>query len=284
MWASPTARCGRCCTSGSAWWTSAARTTRAIARVNRHFAESLLPLLRADDLIWVHDYHLIPLAAELRALGVRNRIGFFLHTPFVPPAMFHALPRAAELLQAMCAFDVVGLPYRRPIARVPRLCAEILRRSPASATARFTHGGRHVVRSSIRSASTPTRFADTAARADTRRRDRAAARKPGRRTLAIGVDRLDYSKGLRQNGSRRSAASWRSIPQHRRQVSFLQIAAPSREESRAIRVCGASSIASSGEINGALRRARLGADPLHDHRTIAAAPLAGFYRSSRIGW
>ena len=62
--------------------------------VNRQFAASLKPLLQPDDLIWVHDYHLIPLAMELRALGVNNRIGFFLHTPFVPPAVFQALPRS----------------------------------------------------------------------------------------------------------------------------------------------------------------------------------------------
>ena len=72
----------------------------------------LLPLLRPDDLIWVHDYHLIPLAAELRALGVTNRIGFFLHTPFVPPTIFHALPRSTEVLTSLCAYDVVGFHTR----------------------------------------------------------------------------------------------------------------------------------------------------------------------------
>jgi len=80
--------------------------------VNRKFAEAVAGLLRPDDLVWVHDYHLFPLAEELRRLGVRNRLGFFLHTPFVPPALLHALPRAAEVLQAMCAFDVVG--FTRP--------------------------------------------------------------------------------------------------------------------------------------------------------------------------
>jgi len=81
--------------------------------VNRQFAAALKPLLQPDDLIWVHDYHLIPLALELRALGVGNRIGFFLHTPFVPHSVFSALPRAAELLAAMCAYDVVGFHTRR---------------------------------------------------------------------------------------------------------------------------------------------------------------------------
>jgi len=80
--------------------------------VNRRLAKALARLLREDDLIWVHDYHLFLLAEELRNLGVRNRIGFFLHTPFVPPALLHALPRATELLRAMCAFDVVGFHTR----------------------------------------------------------------------------------------------------------------------------------------------------------------------------
>ena len=74
--------------------------------------QALKPLLRPDDLIWVHDYHLFPLAEALRALGVGNRIGFFLHTPFVPPALLHALPRADELLRGLCVYDVVGFHTR----------------------------------------------------------------------------------------------------------------------------------------------------------------------------
>ena len=80
--------------------------------VNRQFAAALHPLLKPDDLIWIHDYHLIPLAAELRALGVTSRIGFFLHTPFVPPSIFNALPRSAELLANLCAYDLVGFHTR----------------------------------------------------------------------------------------------------------------------------------------------------------------------------
>ncbi len=89
--------------------------------VNRQFAASLLPLLRPDDVIWVHDYHMIPLAADLRALGVTNQIGFFIHTPFVPPSIFNALPRSAELLNALCAYDVVGFHTRTVSHGLPRL-------------------------------------------------------------------------------------------------------------------------------------------------------------------
>src|SRR5205085_402433 len=78
-------------------------------RVNRQFAAALRPLLRDDDVIWVHDYHLIPLAQELRALGVANRIGFFLHIPLPPPLILAALPAHDWLLRSLFAYDLVGL-------------------------------------------------------------------------------------------------------------------------------------------------------------------------------
>src|SRR3712207_3997756 len=73
-------------------------------RVNRAFAASLAPLLRPDDVIWVHDYHFIPLAAELRRLGFKNRIGFFLHIPWPPSDVASALPAYQQLLQGFGAY------------------------------------------------------------------------------------------------------------------------------------------------------------------------------------
>ncbi|MBN9055705.1 MAG: trehalose-6-phosphate synthase, partial [Rhizobiales bacterium] len=77
-------------------------------RVNRFFASRLLPMLQEDDLIWVHDYHLIPLADELRRQGVKNRIGFFLHIPWPAPDVFLAMPVHEELLKTLTAYDVIG--------------------------------------------------------------------------------------------------------------------------------------------------------------------------------
>ena len=77
-------------------------------RVNELFAKSLAPLVGADDLIWVHDYHLLCLADALRLQGLGNRIGLFLHTPFPAPGVFMTIPSHAELIQAMCAYDLVG--------------------------------------------------------------------------------------------------------------------------------------------------------------------------------
>lgn len=77
-------------------------------RVNAAVAQKLLPLLADDDMIWVHDYHLLPFASELRKNGVKNRIGFFLHIPFPTPEIFNALPPHAELLEQLCDYDLLG--------------------------------------------------------------------------------------------------------------------------------------------------------------------------------
>src|SRR5271168_1548630 len=77
-------------------------------RVNRLFADNLRPLLREDDVIWVHDYHLMPLGRELRARGHRNSIGFFLHIPCAPPDILQALPDHQEILGSMADYDLVG--------------------------------------------------------------------------------------------------------------------------------------------------------------------------------
>ena len=111
--------------------------------VNRAFATALAPLLQPDDMIWVHDYQLLAVGYELRACGVQQRIGFFLHTPFVPPPLFCALPRAAELLEALCACDVIGFhthDYRDAFLQ----CVRVLLGVETDSEATFTFGGRTV--------------------------------------------------------------------------------------------------------------------------------------------
>jgi trehalose 6-phosphate synthase len=77
-------------------------------RVNDLFAAALAPLVRPDDLIWVYDYHLLCLADAMRARGLGNRIGLFLHTPFPAPGVFMTIPSHAALIQSMCAYDLLG--------------------------------------------------------------------------------------------------------------------------------------------------------------------------------
>jgi len=77
-------------------------------RVNSLLADKLLPLVQQDDVLWIHDYHLLPFASELRKRGVNNRIGFFLHIPFPTPEIFNALPPSDELLEQLCDYDLLG--------------------------------------------------------------------------------------------------------------------------------------------------------------------------------
>ena len=85
-------------------------------QVNKLYARALMPMLEETDLVWIHDYHLIPLGRELRALGWTGKLGFFLHVPFPPAEVFEVLPWARQLLESMLAYDLVGLqtnPYVR---------------------------------------------------------------------------------------------------------------------------------------------------------------------------
>src|ERR1700710_576712 len=247
--------------------------------VNQQFASALVPLLRPDDLIWVHDYHLFPLAAELRALGVTNRIGFFLHTPFVPPTIFHALPRSTELLTSMCAYNVVGFHTRTYRTAFLDCITETLGIHPDS-EGRFVWKG-HAVRAIVDpigiDAEGFSERAKDAARGPDARMLRDSLGKGG---LAIGVDRLDYSKGLIQ----RFEAIGRffgSYPQHRRQLSFLQIAARSREDQGAYQRLRRELDRIVGDTNG--RYSEFDWTPLrYMTRAVKRDTLAGFFRLSRL--
>src|SRR3546814_7981078 len=77
-------------------------------RVNEQFANSLIPLVEAEDLVWVQDYHFLPLGERLRAHGLKNRIGLFLHIPWPPTRLLVSLPFHERLVEAMLHYDVIG--------------------------------------------------------------------------------------------------------------------------------------------------------------------------------
>src|SRR5438876_7624967 len=88
-------------------------------RVNQMFAQRLAPMLSTQDLVWVHDYHLIPLGEELRKLGRTQPIGFFLHTPFPAAELFRVLPNHRDVVRSLCAYDLVGFRTQQDLARNP---------------------------------------------------------------------------------------------------------------------------------------------------------------------
>ena len=248
--------------------------------VNRRFAAALAPLLQPDDLVWVHDYHLIPLAEELRRLSVRNPIGFFLHIPFVPPEMLEVLPCAKELLAGLAAYDVVGFhteAYRRNFLD----CARLMLGVEADAEFSFVHDGItvHAIVDPI--GIDAEGFAKDAARAARGAESRRLRDSLSGRELAIGVDRLDYSKGL----PNRLIAFGRLLaeyPQHRRSVSFLQVAARSREDNTSYQQLRRELDRIVGDTNG--RYSEFDWVPLrYITRAVSRRTLSGFYRIARVG-
>ena len=248
--------------------------------VNRRFAAELVPLLRPDDHIWVHDYHLFPLGQELRALGVTKRIGFFLHTPFVPSSVLQALPRAADLLATMCTYDIIGFHTSDHRDAFVECLREILG-VHASHEGRFTWQG-NVARAIVDpiGIDAPS-FAAIAAQAQHSLETRQLQQSLPQRLLAIGVDRMDYSKGL-LNRFEAFGRLFARYPEHRRQVSFLQIAARSREDQGDYQRLRRDLDRIVGDTNG--HYSEFDWVPLrYMTRSVRRNTLAGFYRIARLG-
>jgi trehalose 6-phosphate synthase len=246
--------------------------------VNEAMAATLRPLLEADDLVWIHDYHLIPLGRALRALGAANRIGFFLHVPFVPASVFKALPVARELLADFGAYDLIGFQTPEHVADF-RASVERLLGAAVSGDG-IVAGGRptRVIANPI--GIDPEYFARTAARAACSPEAQRLRASLAGRALAIGVDRLDYSKGL-TNRFAGIARLFERFPEHRRGVNVLQITARSREDVDEYRQLRIELDRAAGNVNGRFSDADW--TPLrYSTRAAARTTLAGFYRIARV--
>ena len=248
--------------------------------VNTRFAKALLSVLKPDDLVWVHDYHLIPLAFALRGLGAKHKIGFFLHVPFVPASLLGVLPKAESLLRMLCAYDVVGFQTKQHLHDFEDCLSTFLdlRRKGGEPVALEGH--------KMLPVATPIGidargFARQAKKAVKSRAAHRMAESLAGRTLIIGVDRLDYSKGL-PNRFEAFGRLLDRFPEHHLKVSYLQVAARSREDVAEYQRLKRELDRLAGEING--RHAEFDWVPLrYMTRAVARASLAGFYRIARVG-
>jgi len=248
-------------------------------RVNRKFAQALCSLLQPGDVIWVHDYHLIPLAAELRAMGCDNRIGFFLHIPLPPPLIMAAIPEHAALVRALFAYDLIGFQTQTDVTHFAHyLEAE-------TDAERLADGRFHAFGRSARLGAFPIgidleEFSKLVRSREGMDMFHRMREEYSRRQLLIGVDRLDYSKGLPQ----RLQAFRRLLERHdenRNRATLIQIAAPSREDLAAYddlrcemdSLCGAIN-SDYGELDWMPVR--------YIHRSVARKRLPGLYRASRV--
>jgi trehalose 6-phosphate synthase len=248
-------------------------------RVNRMFAHKLMPLLKPDDLIWVHDYHLIPLAAELRAMGCQQRIGFFLHTPLPPPQILAAIPAHEWLMRALFAYDLVGLQSQTDLSHLSRY---LLTEAHAEPLSEHTFGA---FNRSLRAQAFPIGidvddFVSLAAADDARDTLTTLRKQYGQRQLLVGVDRLDYTKGLPQR-----VRAFRSLleryPGNCNNVTLIQVAAPSREEVLAYDTIRRELEGLCGAVNGDF--GDLDWTPIrYMHRTVSRKRIPGLYRASRV--
>lgn len=248
------------------------------ARANERFADTVMPLIEPGDAIWIQDYHMIPLGDELRKRGCSNRIGFFLHTPWPPRRLLLTLPDAADLVRKMFAYDVIGFhtnEWRLSFVEfaVPECGAE------------FRDGVLGVGDREIRLLNCPIGI--DAAEFDNLMQSDAAKRVFQRmevsadgRAMIIGVDRLDYSKGLEERflGFERFLLD---NPAERKEVFLLQVAPPSRASVESYQKIRATLEGLSGRINGG--HADLDWVPIrYVNQGYSRAELAGLYRAARI--
>jgi trehalose 6-phosphate synthase len=253
----------------------------AYRQVNARFAKALARLLSGnDDVVWVHDYHLIPLAAVLRQLGVRNRIGFFLHIPFPPPELFAATPDHEKLIDDLLQYDVLGFQTETDVTNFQRSV------QAARSTIFDTNGAAEVNGRTLLSRCFPIGIdVDSFARMATEAAEDVQIDSMRRQILGlkqiIGVDRLDYSKGL-PGRMQAFARLLERHPEHERTATYLQIASPTREEVSAYADIRAQLDATAGSVNG--KYADLAWTPIrYIHRTVPRSRLAGLLRASQVG-
>jgi trehalose 6-phosphate synthase len=249
-------------------------------RVNRAFGEMISPHVQPDDLVWVHDYHMIPLGWVLRQRGIQNRLGFFLHIPWPPTGLLIALPQHRRLVEALFAYDVIGFQTEEWLDSFRHYVTQQMD-GTIGANNKVTVGGR-----TIRAIACPIgidaqEFSAAASSLEAQATYGRVVDSSMGRSLLVGVDRLDYSKGLEErfNGYERFLET---RPEARKNVSLLQIAPPSRTSVESYQRIRASLDSLSGRINGA--HADLDWVPLrYVNQGFGRAMLAGVYRAARVG-
>ncbi|MEK1889425.1 MAG: trehalose-6-phosphate synthase [Phyllobacterium sp.] len=253
---------------------------RSYARVNGKFADIVHPHLKNDDLIWVHDYHLIPLASELRAKGSDHKIGFFLHIPFPPSDIFSAIPRHQWLRECLLQFDLIGFQTQNDADNFCRYLK-------GNSDVRFVAPEKIRWRDrTIRIGHFPIGIDADEFAAMARETDEEIQLERKRRTLlkrfqVISADRLDYSKGLPQR-MKAFRKFLDSSPEYRGHAEYMQVASPSREDVTAYADIRSELEQLSGAVNG--KYADINWAPIqYINQSIPRERLALLFRCSLIG-
>ena len=257
------------------------RFARAYQRVNALFARKLRPMLKPDDVIWAHDYHLIPLAGELRKADVANPIGFFLHVPFPNIDLLRTLPGHRLILEMLTRYDVIGFQTSSDVRSFIEGLERVGYLEARLGVDRFRACGRDFTAAAFPiGIDVPgvIQMAERSATSVTVNRMQAGLVGRG---LIIGVDRLDYSKGLPER-FRAFGELLAQYPDTRGEWVYMQIAPPTRGGVRAYQEIREELEQLAGNING--RFAEPDWAPIrYLNRAFSRSMLMGMLRVARIG-
>jgi trehalose 6-phosphate synthase len=252
---------------------------RSYRAINAYMARALIRFSAPDVVYWVQDYHFLTLGEELRKLGVDQPIGFFLHTPWPNSSTIEAMPNHRDLVEAMLSFSLIGFQtdedknnfadYVRREFQIAVANDEFVSTAGTCRLGTFPIGidvdefARRATKASASQAVARLRSSLQGAK------------------LAIGADRVDYSKGL-GNRVRAFDRLLTTQPSYKGNVSYLQIAVPSRGSIPTYGALQQELASLVGEVNG--RHGEADWTPIrYLNKGYSQATLAGFYRAASVG-
>jgi len=258
---------------------------RTYRDVNRKFARAAHDESGAGDFIWVHDYHLMNVALELRRLGSKARIGFFLHIPFPPPDIYLKLPWRMALIDALLQFDLVGFQTahdRRNFLQCVRTLLKDADIDGRGQIVQATVGSRKVRIGNFPISIDYNAFMRHAASPEVAARAKELHRMLPNRKVILGIDRLDYTKGipLRLQAFHDLLTRY---PDLRERVSLIQVVVPSREDIAQYRDLKTEIERLVGRINGSFVQPGGWVPVWYVYRSLSRLDLIAYYRAADIG-
>jgi alpha,alpha-trehalose-phosphate synthase [UDP-forming] len=252
-------------------------------RVNRRFAQATAENTNGKDLIWAHDYHLMLMARYLREVNSSSRVGFFLHIPFPAPDIFEKLPWRRQILRALLYYDLLGFQTDRDRYNFLSCVERII---PEAVSSRV--GPENLVELEDRHTRTGTfpisiafeEFANHAASREVELAANQFRHELGNKFLVLGVDRMDYTKGIPER-LKAFRILLRRFPELRHRVTLLQVVVPSREEIPNYKELRREVELLVSQINGEFTES--GWVPIHYmHRSLTRKQLVTYYRAADI--
>jgi len=258
---------------------------RTYRDVNRKFAQAAHAASAPGDFIWVHDYHLMNVALELRRLGSKARIGFFLHIPFPPPDIYLKLPWRMALIDALMQFDLVGFQTahdRRNFVSCVRALIKDAEIDGRGQIVQARVGDRTVRIGNFPISIDYNAFMRQAASPEVAARAKELHRMLPNRKVILGIDRLDYTKGipLRLQAFQDLLTRY---PELRERVSLIQVVVPSREDIAQYRDLKTEIERLVGRINGSFVQPGGWVPVWYVYRSLSRLDLIAYYRAADIG-